>query len=344
MKESQRLRDIIDIAQVVISSLDLDEVLQRILQVTRELADVPAGSIALYNRDQHSMELHAAEGLSAEFRNRRVWQIEKGCLTQTILDQNGLFVVEDTSKVSFFTNPLAVKEGIRSVIAVPLKMHGLIIGILYLNDFTPRHFSSEQLELLTIMASFASLSIANARLHQKTKLLAATDGLTGLYNYRQFKLMFDQELHRARRYDHSLSVIMFDIDNFKHFNDSYGHPCGDRILEQIAATLREVFRDADLVFRYGGEEFTVLLPEANIEQAVIAAERTRERISEIQIDWPGVQEQLRVTTSSGVATFPGDGSTTEGLLEIVDALLYRAKREGKNCVYYNAHQHLTAVK
>jgi len=335
MTESQRLHEILDVARIVVSSLDLDETLQRILQITRDLVDVPAGSVALYNRSEHCMELHAAEGLSEEFAARKSWQIEKGCLTQTILDQDGLFVVEDTSQVSFFTNPLAVAEGIRSVIAVPLKMHDDTVGILYLNDFVPRSFSSEKLELLTIIASFASLSIVNARLYQKTKRLASTDGLTGLYNYRQFKLMLNQELLRAQRYGHPLSLIMFDIDNFKNFNDSYGHPCGDQILIQIAATLREIFRGADLVFRYGGEEFTVLLPQSSLEQSVSAAERTREQIAAMGIDWPEVQEQLRVTASAGVATFPGDGNTSESLLDAVDMLLYRAKDEGKNCIFFN---------
>lgn len=342
MGESQRLREIIDVAQVVVSSLDLNDVLQRILQVTRELVKVPAGSIALYDHENHSMELHAAEGLSDIFIARKTWKIEKGCLTQTILDQDGLFVVEDTSQVSFFTNPLAIAEGIRSVIAVPLKVHGQIVGILYLNDFVPRRFSSQKLELLTIMASFATLSISNARLHEQTKRLAATDGLTGLYNYRQFKLMLQQELLRAARYGHPLSLIMFDIDNFKQFNDSYGHPCGDQILVQMAETLQEVFRGADLVFRYGGEEFTVLLPESNLEQAARAAERTRMQIAAMNIAWPDIDEQLRVTVSAGVVTCPHDGATAEYLLDAVDELLYRAKREGKNRVYYSDQPPLRA--
>ncbi|HEX9779291.1 MAG TPA: sensor domain-containing diguanylate cyclase [Geopsychrobacteraceae bacterium] len=335
MQDSQRLREIIDIAQVVVSTLDLNEVLQRILRMTRALVDVPAGSIALYDKAGHSMELHAAEGLSDTFKARKTWRIEQGCLTQTILDQGGLFVVEDTARVSFFTNPLAIEEGIRSVIAVPLVMHGETVGILYLDDFVPRSFSPEKLELLTIIASFAALSIVNARLHQQTRQLAATDGLTGLYNYRQFKAVLNQELQRAQRYRHPLALIMLDIDNFKIINDSCGHPFGDRILTRIASTLCELFRGVDLVFRYGGEEFTVLLPEANLSQAVSAAERTRARLAEMAIDWPAGEEQLRVTASAGVVTYPEDGSTPESLLDAVDALLYQAKHDGKNCVYFN---------
>lgn len=328
--ESRQLRELIDVAQVVVSSLDLDEVLQRILQVTRELMEVPAGSIALYNAEEQTMELQVAEGLSDQLAGVRRWKVEKGCMARTILDQDGVLVVEDTAKVRFFTNPRATAEGIRSVIAVPLKSHGQMAGILYLNDFVPRSFSAAKLEQLTIIASFASLSLVNARLYQQTRELAASDGLTGLYNHRQFKLALTQELARSQRYGHPLSLIMFDVDNFKHFNDTYGHPCGDQILTQIAAILRDDFRGGDQAFRYGGEEFTVLLPEATLPQARLAAERTRERIAETCIDWPDVSEQLRVTVSAGVATSPRSGNTAAELLSTVDELLYAAKHAGKN--------------
>ena len=333
MGEPKQLRELLDVAQLVVSTLDLEEVLQRILQVTRTLVDVPAGSIAIYAESDHSMELHATEGLSETFTRRRGWKIEKGCMAQTILGQNGLLVVEDTAKVNFFSNPLAQAEGIRSVIAVPLKVQGQSVGILYLNDFVPRNFSADKLEQLTIISSFASLSIFNARLFKQTRQMAVTDGLTGLYNHGQFKHMLNQELARSDRYGHPLSLIMFDIDNFKSLNDTYGHPCGDQILVQIASALNDVFRGTDQVFRYGGEEFTVLLPEANLNQAAIAAERTRLLIEQMRIDWPDINERLGVTVSAGVATSPQAGTTPENLLNTVDERLYRAKHAGKNCVF-----------
>lgn len=342
MGEPKHLRELLDVARIVVSTLDLEDVLRRILQVTRTLVDVPAGSIALYNESDHSMDLHATEGLSETFTRRRGWKLEKGCMAQTILDQNGLLVIEDAAKVNFFSNPLVLTEGIRSVIAVPLKIHGQPVGILYLNDFVPRRYSPEKLEQLTIISSFASLSIANARLYQRTREMAVTDGLTGLYNHGQFKHMLEQELARSDRYGHPLSLIMFDIDNFKSLNDTYGHPCGDQILVQIAAALGDVFRGTDQVFRYGGEEFTVLLPEANMEQATTAAERTRLLISQLRIDWQDIKEQLSVTVSAGVATSAQSGTTPEDLLNTVDERLYRAKRAGKNCVFSSDNLYLKA--
>ncbi|PLX84794.1 MAG: GGDEF domain-containing protein, partial [Desulfuromonas sp.] len=206
-------------------------------------------------------------------------------------------------------------------------------GILYLNDFVPRELSAEDLEPLTILTSFASMSVANARLYEATKKLAATDGLTCLYNHRQFKLSLEQELNRAERSEKPLSLLMFDIDNFKKFNDCYGHPCGDLVLSRTALSLREVFRSADFIFRYGGEEFTVLMPDADREQAINAADRARQQIEQMSVCIDEADRPLKITVSAGVATYPTDGVNAQTLLSTVDELLYKAKNQGKNRVY-----------
>jgi len=331
--ETQKLRDIIEISKVVVSSLNLDEVLEKILLYARELVDVPAGSIALYDQQTATMTLHAATGLSDKFISRASWQVEEGGLTRAILDHRDLFIIEDTSKADFFYNPLAIAEGIQSLIAVPLWMQDSIVGILYLNDFKPRSFDSTACEQLGILVSFASLSIVNARLHEKTLLLASTDGLTGLFNHRQFKRIFSQEMIRSQRYKSELSLIMIDIDNFKRFNDSYGHPCGDKMLIRVAQLLDEVFRDTDMVFRYGGEEFVAILPLSAPVDAVIAAERAREAVASTHILCHDVDHPLAVTISVGVASFPHDARTGEALLGVADQLMYQAKHLGKNRVH-----------
>lgn len=331
--ELRGLKDLLGVAQVVVSSLDLDEVLQNILASAMGVMDMPAGSIALYDVVTSSLELHAHYGLSETFVALECWQVKEGGLTHRILDEGGLFVVEDTASASFFNNPLAMAEGIRSLIAVPLKMQNNIIGILYLDDFQPRRFSESRLSLLSILSSFAAMSIDNARLHKQTRRLACTDGLTGLYNHRQFQLMFRDELRRSVRMEKPLSLIMFDIDDFKQFNDRYGHPTGDKVLWMVASALRESLRGYDLTFRYGGEEFIAILPETDLDKALVAAERTRAAIErETARHLTGIATR-GVTASVGVATFPRDGDGEE-LLNVVDQLLYRAKAFGKNRVYH----------
>jgi diguanylate cyclase (GGDEF)-like protein len=333
-KELRGLKDLLGVAQLVVCSLELDEVLLNILHSAMTIMDMPAGSVALYDIATNKLQLHAHDGLSEAFTAHARWTVKPGGLTSAILDRGELFVVEDTRQAAFFNNPLAIAEGIRSLIAVPLKMQNEIIGVLYLDDFAPRRFPKERLELLAVLGSFATMSIDNARLHQRTMELACTDGLTGLYNHRQFKKMFTEELTRARRYQKPLSIILCDVDNFKAFNDSYGHPNGDLVLQELAGLLRELLRGCDTIFRYGGEEFVILLPETAIDDALRAAERIR---SHVETSSPAFLAQITgshgVTVSVGVAAFPDDGDSTAELLKSVDELMYAAKRTGKNQVH-----------
>lgn len=333
-QELRGLKDLLSVAQLVVSSLDLDEVLQNILHSAMTIMDMPAGTVALYDEVTGKLELHAHAGLSERFTAHDRWTVKPGGLTYEILDRGELFVIEDTEQATFFNNPLAIAEGLRSLIAVPLKMQRKTVGVLYVDDFKPRRFPQERLELLSILGSFASMSIDNARLHQRTLELACTDGLTGLYNQRQFKKMFQDEVARAARYNKPLSIILFDADNFKKFNDTYGHPNGDIVLQEIARLLRELLRGCDTIFRYGGEEFIALLPETAFHDALRVAERIR---IFIETESPRFLNRVTashgVTVSVGVATFPEDGDSVATLFKTVDDLMYEAKRTGKNRVY-----------
>ena len=336
VKQVQGLREILNVAQVVISSLEMDEVLQNILYSAMSVIDMPAGSIALYNASTQELELHAHAGLSDNLIAHEKWKVKPGGLTHEILEKGELFIVNDTESAAFFNNPLAIEEGIRSIIAIPLKIHKRTIGVLYLDDFKPREFAEDKLELLSILSSFATMSIDHARLHERTLQLACTDGLTGLYNHRQFKKMFKEEVARASRYGKSLSIILMDVDDFKKFNDTYGHPNGDIVLQEMANMLRELLRGSDKIFRYGGEEFVALLPETPLDQAKKVAERIRIFVeTESPLFLTHITKTHGVTVSVGVAALPEDGSDAAGLLKTVDDLMYQAKREGKNKVYFN---------
>jgi diguanylate cyclase (GGDEF)-like protein len=334
-RELKGLKDLLDVAQVVVSSLDLDEVLQNILLSAMTMVDAPAGTIALYDEATGKLELHAHAGLSEKFVSHDRWSVKPGGLTYEILEGGELFIIEDTAAADFFRNPLALEEGIRSLIAVPLKMQHKIVGVLYVDDFRPRQFPADRLRMLSILGSFASMSIDNARLHLRTKELACTDGLTGLYNQRHFKQMFHEHIARAVRYQKPLSIILFDVDDFKKFNDAYGHPNGDIVLQEMASLLRELLRGCDHLFRYGGEEFVALLPETPFDDAVRVAERIR---IFIETKSPHFLDHITpshgITVSVGVAAYPQDGAGMAELFKVVDDLMYEAKRKGKNQVHY----------
>jgi diguanylate cyclase (GGDEF)-like protein len=334
LEELEGLKSILTVAQVVVSSIDLDEVLQNILHSAMAIMDFPAGSIALYDETDATMQLHAHAGLSDRFTAHRHWQVQEQGLTHKIIGHGEAFVIEDTATSEFTLGPLAAEEGIRSLIAVPLIIHNSLVGILYVNDFTPRRIEPNRLRYLSILGSFATMSIDNARLHLRTLELACTDGLTGVLNHRQFKRDFKEEVCRAVRYNAALSIIMLDIDDFKRFNDAYGHPNGDVVLRELAGLLRELLRDCDQVYRYGGEEFVALLPETRLQEALVAAERVRIFVeTESPRFLTGITKTHGITVSIGVASFPDDGTDTPSLLKAVDDLMYRAKGEGKNRVF-----------
>jgi len=334
-KQIDALRDLIEVAKTVVSTLDLDTLLQAIMVSAMQYAETPAGSVALYDTRNKELSLHVHRGLSSEFIQVERWNVTPGGLTEQILNSGETIIVSDTHNSSFFHNPLAVQEGIRSLICVPLVFQDEIVGILYLDDFVPRNFDRDRLELLAILASFAALAIHNARLHNKTKLMAITDYLTGLHNHRYFQQIFNQELGRARRYQKVMSLIILDVDNFKSFNDRFGHAIGDKVLIAIGDIISRSLRKVDFAFRYGGEEFVIILPETSLEHAVLTADRLRERIA--QEAGPSVEEAegICITVSAGVASYPDDGTNREDLFALMDNYLYKAKSIGKNVVCHS---------
>lgn len=331
-KQIDSLRDLIEVAKTVVSTLDLDTLLQAIMVSAMQYAETPAGSVALYDNKKKELSLHAHRGLSAEFIKVERWTVTPGGLTEQILNSGEIFIVSDTANSSFFHNPVAISEGIRSLVCVPLIFQDDIVGIMYLDDFTPRDFDRQKLELLSILSSFAALAIHNARLHNKTKLMAITDFLTGLHNHRYFQQILTQELGRARRYEKVLSMIILDIDNFKSFNDSYGHAVGDKVLIAIGDIINRSLRKVDYAFRYGGEEFILLLPETSLQNTVMTAERLRVRIADEAVAMVPEACGSTITVSAGVACYPENGSNREDLFSLMDSFLYKAKTMGKNRV------------
>lgn len=328
------LQDLIVVAKAVVSTLDLDTVLQAILTSAMGFAETPAGSVALYEEKKQELTLHAHSGLTSDFVRMERWEVTEGGLTEQVLQAGEILFIEDTDKTPFFTNPIALKEGIKSLVCVPLVVHKRIVGILYLDDFAPRQFDREKMKLLSILSSFAAMAIYNAKLHNRTKVMAITDALTGLHNHRYFQQIYTQELSRAKRYHTPLAIIMLDVDDFKRFNDKYGHYSGDLVLTAIGEIITRTLRRVDFAFRYGGEEFVVLLPETKLQSALQVAERLRERVElETGTMLSDITDQ-GVTVSVGVACYPDNGATRDQLFNKVDSLLYKAKELGKNKVYF----------
>ena len=167
-------------------------------------------------------------------------------------------------------------------------------------------------------------------LYEKTLLSAVTDGLTGLYNHRYFQDRFEEEVERARRYQHPLSLLMLDLDDFKIYNDTNGHIAGDLLLVEVSKVLKRAVRKVDTAARYGGEEFAIILPSTKKKGALIIAGRICQKIADYRFPNQAVMPKGKITVSIGVASLGDDSDNHNGLLDSADKALYRAKANGKN--------------
>jgi len=208
----------------------------------------------------------------------------------------------------------------------PIKSRGKLIGILALGTKQPGGpFSHEDLGLVSSITNQAGIIIENAQLYTQATYRATTDELTRLYNHRNFHERLEQEIARGSRFGNTFSLIMLDLDLFKAYNDIYGHLAGDQLLRKIGQAIENSIRAIDLAFRYGGEEFTVLLPETRLDDAYRVAERIRKTI-ETRTSF----REMPVTASLGIANWPNDGVMKEEIINRADAALYRAKQTGRN--------------
>ena len=219
----------------------------------------------------------------------------------------------------------------RSYICLPLLAHGEAIGILHFQMIAPGEVPQPVLLTVNMFAEQVGLSIANIRLREALRSQSIRDPLTGLYNRRYLEEMLERETRRAVRSEQGLGVLMLDLDQFKKFNDTYGHDAGDTVLRETAAFLLKSVRAEDIVCRFGGEEFLVILPQANLKVSQARAERIRSKLRELTVLHQG-QPLGRITVSVGVAELPSHGTTPKELIEGADAALYRAKKEGRDRV------------
>jgi diguanylate cyclase (GGDEF)-like protein len=193
-------------------------------------------------------------------------------------------------------------------------------------------FTAAERDVFLYLLGQVSSSIENIALHELVSEQAITDELTGLSNNRRFRKLIEKEAERAARFDHELSLIILDIDDFKQINDTYGHLQGDEVLRMIGRVLHLESRGVDEPARYGGEEFAVALPETDIEGALELAERIRERIEAEPVPRVGRSGTIKVTASAGVASMRVTADGADALIATADEALYDAKRAGKNRV------------
>jgi diguanylate cyclase (GGDEF)-like protein len=323
----QRLKAVHQIALSLSTTLDIDHLLEIILAQLGQLWGYDFGAVLLRDEASGELVLTAAHGYIQE-QGYRV-PGDEGLCGEVLRTGRPICV----GNVAHDPRYIAGVPGAQSELAVPLIWEDRILGVLNVESQSANAYSAADLTLLTTVAEQAAGAIGNARLHLATATLAITDEQTELYNYRHFQEELTAAVRSAQLTGQPWSLIMIDLDHFKRCNDTYGHPTGDAILQQVARVLRESCRVDDLLFRYGGEEFTVILPATAYADALRVAERVRERVaSHPFMTRSGRPLDFVLTASLGVATCPRDGLTPVDLVLAADRALYTAKQTGRNRV------------
>lgn len=217
---------------------------------------------------------------------------------------------------------------------MPVQGQGQVLGLLHIGlevDLRTMRPARDTEQRLRAMTDRVGPALANLKLRDALRELALRDALTGLYNRRYLEDALYRELHRAERSGKQVSVVMIDIDQFKHFNDKHGHDAGDFVLSAVARAITKSIRPSDIACRYGGEELAVVLAEADLECARERAEQLRLAIRDTNLTHLG-QRLPAPTASFGIAVYPADGTKPADLLKAADQALYRAKREGRDRV------------
>jgi diguanylate cyclase (GGDEF)-like protein len=218
------------------------------------------------------------------------------------------------------------------ILGIPLLSRGRAIGAVELVRGPERPpFRRKDIRLLTLLLEPMAIAIENALLLRRSEELSITDDLTKLYNSRYLNSYLLREVQRSRRYSAKVSLIFLDLDGFKNVNDQHGHLAGSRALVEVGAVIRNMVREIDVVSRFGGDEFTVILPQTGPEGALVIAERMRRHIEEtVFLETFGLK--VRITASFGIACFPDHGQTKDALIQKADQAMYRVKGRGKNGV------------
>ncbi len=322
-----------ELGKALTSSLQLDQVLRTIMEKIDEFLQPENWSLLLLDEAKQELYFELAVGkASPALKDVRVklgqgiagWVAEKG---ETV-------VVPDTSKDTRFFHKVdeKTKSETQSIVAVPVKFRDTCLGVIELiNCIGPDGFDQRDLRLLEALSDFAAIALENARHVKRIHELTITDDCTTLYNARHMGFILDTEIYRSQRYSYEFSLVFIDLDHFKQVNDTHGHLVGSRLLAEIGSALKSRCRLIDFAFRYGGDEFVLLLPQTSKESALNVARRLHKLVRET-VWLTGEGLNIHVTPSLGVASYPVDSRTKEGLLHLADEAMYLVKNTNRDSV------------
>jgi diguanylate cyclase (GGDEF)-like protein len=321
-RRSQQLEAINAVARQTTAVLELDELLAVVCRVLLEwFPSIDHVAVLMVENDVLRLRAFAGK-LTPNVAKGAQLAPGAGLASQALM--LGRSIMENN--VHIVEGYIAGFAETQSEMCVPLIFLGEKLGVLALDSAKKGAFDQEEVQPLESVADICAAAIQNAHYFGRAKELAYIDGLTSIHNRRYFEMRVLEELERAQRFQGRLSIIMVDIDRFKKLNDEFGHLLGDEVLRSVSSILKQQLRKIDVVCRYGGEEFAIVVPEVTSETALHIADKLRRQIE--SFDFPGVPRA--VTISCGVADFPTHGTTRDEVVSAADSALYQAKQSGRN--------------
>jgi diguanylate cyclase (GGDEF)-like protein len=330
-RQVERLSLFHEVGKALFSTRNPHEILQTVMEKISELLQPDAWSLLMVDEQAQELYSEIAIGHGAEKLKDVRLKLGEG-IAGWVAGHGEPVLVKDVRLDNRFTPGIdeVTQPDARSVLCVPIKGRERLLGVIELVNYLEKQsFAEEHVPILGSLTDYAAIALENARYVQRLHELTIIDDCTALFNARHLKSVLDAEIYRSNRYGHQFSVIFIDLDHFKQVNDVYGHVVGSKLLWMTGHLIKSNLRLIDYTFRYGGDEFVVLMPQTSKEYALSAACRVKDLLTS-KVFFSEENLNIKVTASFGVATFPDDGRTHAEILRMADEAMYLTKNTTRN--------------
>jgi diguanylate cyclase (GGDEF)-like protein len=330
MRQSQELTIFHDVAKALTSSLDLDSILQTIMEKMAEYFRPDTWSLLMVDEEHKELYFAIAVGDAADALKNVRLKVGEG-IAGWVAKHGEQLVVPDVEADPRFAKRVdqSTKWETHSIICVPLRSKLRVLGVIQLVNVDMRQFGDQELFFLQTLCDYAAIAIENARWVERIQELTITDDCTGLYNARHLYKTLETEVYRSSRFGYEFSVLFIDLDHFKHVNDTHGHLIGSKLLAEIGYLVKAQLRLIDFAFRYGGDEFVILLPQTGKDSALVVARRLLDGLrASCFCREEGLN--LNVRASIGLATYPHDARTAHDIIRQADEMMYAVKNSSRD--------------
>ena len=329
-RQSQELTIFHDVAKALTSSLDLDSILQTIMEKMAEYFRPDTWSLLMVDDERDELYFAIAVGSASETLKNIRLKVGEG-IAGYVAKHGERLVVPDVMTDPRFAKRIdeMTKWETRSIVCFPVRSRLRVLGVIQLVNVDMEHFGDQEIFFLQSLCDYAAIAIENARAVEKIQELTITDDCTGLYNARHLYKTLETEVYRSPRFGYEFTVVFIDLDHFKQVNDTHGHLIGSKLLAEIGYLIKAQLRLIDYAFRYGGDEFVVLLPQTGKDSALVVAKRLRDSLrTSMFCKEEGLN--LNVRASMGVATYPHDAKTPHDIIRQADEMMYLVKNTSRD--------------